>query len=303
MSVFSPNLQLEEVARGGDLGTWDTPTNSNWAIMDSCIGNITTISLNNSNVLLSASQFQSKQIIFNSTLTGSVTITFPTSFTKSYEIYNQCTGAFTITLQTTVAGGQVICAPPGECVDVWNDSTNLRYKNFGRIGEYWDYASASIPAWITGCTVLPYLYCNGTTFSSATWPALATILGGNTLPDARGRVRYHIDNGTGRITGVQGSPNTVGSGGGDQYLQVHAHGNSLNDLGHTHNIGSNPGLVSTPAGNVNIGGSGSGGSVVSGVTGGNNSTPMSINNANAGLGGAQNLPPLYIGGITLIRAG
>jgi hypothetical protein len=35
MSTFSPSLNLEEVARNGDIGVWDTPTNSNWTIMDS----------------------------------------------------------------------------------------------------------------------------------------------------------------------------------------------------------------------------------------------------------------------------
>jgi hypothetical protein len=111
VSTFTPNINLEEPARGDDVGTWDTPVNSNMTLLDLTLGGITTISLNNSNIVLSAAQFLSKGITTNSTLTGSVTITFPTSFTKSYEFFNQCTGSLnnTVTLATT-AGGQVICA-------------------------------------------------------------------------------------------------------------------------------------------------------------------------------------------------
>jgi hypothetical protein len=217
MSTFSPNLNIEEVARGGDTGTWDTPTNSNWTLMDSALGAITTIPLNNANIVLSAGQFQSKQITFNSTLTGSVTITFATSFIKSYEIQHLCTGssAFTITLETTATGGQVICCPPGETVDVFNDGTNLKFKNLGRIGSYMDWAGSSVPSWISGCTVPPYLDCNGTTFSSATYPALAGQIG-TTLPDYRGRAAHYLNEGTGRLTsggaGIDG--NTLFAAGG-----------------------------------------------------------------------------------------
>src|SRR5882724_5335614 len=116
VSTFTPNIQLEEPARGDQAGTWDTPVNNNMTLIDLVAGAITTISLNNSPVVLAAAQFQSKGITFNSTLTGSCAITFPTSFHKSYEIQNLCSGssAFVITLGTTAAGGQVIGCPPGE---------------------------------------------------------------------------------------------------------------------------------------------------------------------------------------------
>ena len=79
VSTFTPNIQWEEPARGDQVGTWDTPVNNNGTLIDRVTGAITTIGLNNSNVVLSAAQFQSKKIIFNSTLTGAVTIFFPSS--------------------------------------------------------------------------------------------------------------------------------------------------------------------------------------------------------------------------------
>jgi microcystin-dependent protein len=205
-STFTPNIQWEEPARGDDVGTWDTPVNSNGTLIDRVVGAIATIPLNNSNVVLSNAQFQSKQITFNSTLTGSVTITFPTSFTKSYEIQNLCTGssAFTITLQTTSAGALAIGCPAGETFDCFNDGANMKFKNFGRVGTLWDYAGSSIPNWVSACSQLPWLNCDGTTFSSASYPALAVILGGNTLPDIRGTTRYALNQGTGRLTTASG---------------------------------------------------------------------------------------------------
>src|SRR5882672_5514277 len=151
VSTFTPNLQLEEPARGDQVGTWDTPVNNNETLIDLVAGAINTISLNNSPVVLAAAQFQSKGITFNSTLTGSVAITFPTSFKKSYEIQNLCTGssAFTITLLTTAAGGAGICCPPGEWMECVNDGVNIKFKNLGRIGSYWDYAGSSVPNWVS----------------------------------------------------------------------------------------------------------------------------------------------------------
>lgn len=206
VSTFTTNIQLEEPARGDQVGTWDTPVNNNMTLIDLVCGGKTTIGLNNSNVVLSSPQYECKTIIFNSTLTGSVTITFPTSFQKSYEIQNLCTGtsAFTITLQTTNAGTNIIGCKPGETFTVRNDGISLNYVNLGHIGSYWDYAGSSVPNWVEICSVDPYLNCDGSTFSATTYPALATILGSTTLPDRRGTAGYTLNQGTGRLTTAGG---------------------------------------------------------------------------------------------------
>lgn len=299
VSTFTPNVQIEEPARGDDVGTWDTPVNGNMTLIDLILGGITTIALNNTPVVLSAAQFKSKQVTFNSTLTGSVAITFPTSFTKSYEIQNLCTGssAFIITLQTTAAGGQAIACPPGETIDCFNDGTNVKFKNLGRVGTYWDYAGSSVPAWVSGCTVPPYLNCDGTTFSATTYPQLAVIFGSTTLPDSRSKFRATLSQGVGLITtagcGLDGS--TRFATGGNQALAAHTHANSLNDPGHTHGTNANSGLSTTGGGAFGI-------SAANAATINSAGTGVSITNAAAGTGGSANIPPAYIGGLTLIRA-
>lgn len=307
MSTFTVSKNLEQVARGADLGTWDTPENSNWAIVDAALGGTTTIPLNNSNVLLSSPQFQSNLITFNSTLTGSVVITFPSTFTGTYVIQNLCTGtsAFTITLQTTVAGGQVIGCKPGEGFDVFNDGTNLKFYNLDHVGRYWDYAGSSVPNWVSACTVPPYLNCDGTTFSSATYPTLASILGSTTLPDIRGVTRVTLNQGTSRVTssnsGLNG--NVAYTVGGLEVVtlltsQIPSHTHTVVDPSHSHtftlaNANAVGNTLEAPGSNFvgTLGSQGTNGS----VTG--------ISNSNTG-GGAlhTNMQPTTISGICMVRS-
>jgi hypothetical protein len=304
MSTFTPNLQLEEVARGGDVGTWDTPTNSNWSIVDLALGGIVTIALNNTNVVLSAAQYQAKNITFNSTLTVSVTITFPTSFSKSYEITGSFTTtnlANTVTLKTTVAGGLAICVPLGQTVTVFNDGASLHYTNLPPVGTFVDIIGSATPPWITGCTLPPYLNCDGSGFNTSNFPILSAMLGGGTLPDCRGTVMATLDQGAGRLTIFGGGTGVVG----DQNLQQHAHSGTTgnNSVDHSHTI---PNVFLQTTG-VSAGPSGPGFSGNIGpaqITGGQ-SVPHNhaFNTNNTGVGGGQNVQPTSIYGIRMIRTG
>ena len=75
------NIGLAVPTRGSDTGTWDTPVNGNFNIIDPSIGGILTIGLNSSNISLSSAQFIYKSITFNSTLTANVSVTFPSTST------------------------------------------------------------------------------------------------------------------------------------------------------------------------------------------------------------------------------
>ncbi len=299
------NISLLQPNRGTDVGTWDTPVNYNTGVLDTLLGGTANIPLNNTNVVLSAAQFQSKRITFSSTLTGSVTITFPTSFTATYEIRHACTGssAFTITLITTAAGNNAICAPPGEIIDIANSGVNLQYKNMGRIGTYWDYAGSSVPNWVSGCTVPPYLNCNGTTFSSATYPALHTVLGGTTLPDSPGRVRATLNQGTGRLTtaggGVDG--NTLFAAGASETTTLKSSNLPSNiptkQVAHTHSyLGPGTAILNSGGGFQLQNGAGTTGPATISLTI-NPSTAAAGTDAPTGV-----VQPTYIGGLTLIRA-
>jgi len=324
VSTFTPNVQLEEPARGDDVGTWDTPVNSNMTLIDLIAGGIATISAAAGSVVLSAAQFKSNNITFNSTLIASITVTFPTSFIKPYTVGHVATGstAYTITLGTTATGGQVIALPPGEFIDVFNDGTNLKFRNLGRVGQYWDYGGSSVPAWVSGCTVPPYLNCDGTTFSSGTYPQLYAVLGSTTLPDSRGRTRAILNQGTGRMTSAGGGVdgNTLSAAGGTETITLAAAQIPAISAAGANTITVYPLANSAynfpiTTGQWSVAATGGSGfySVAWPESGGANASltytnycqatnTISVVSNNTGGGAHINVQPTYIGGLTLIRA-
>ena len=314
MVAYTTAKGLAQVANSSFIGTWDVPTNANWAAVDAATGQVSSISLSGGNLSLSATQMGCSQLTFNSTLTGNTVVTFPiaipssapiTPITGPYIVYNACTGSslYTVTLATTVSSGLYISLPPGELVDVVTDGSNFRFKNLGRVGTYWDYAGSSVPSWVSGCSVPPYLNCDGTVFSSATYPFLATILGGTTLPDSKGRARSALNQGSNRLlssnNGVNGDVLLSGGGGSVTLSSVNLPNISfpVTDPGHTHGLSYYYQSPTIMAGAGAARPAGAGSIVTDSAT-----TGITVNSG--GSGTAVTLAtPTYIGGITLIRAG
>lgn len=299
----TPNKFLNQPTRGSDVGTWDTPLNANASILDNSLGGVVTVALTNSNITLSANQYQCVFINFTGAISANVAVTLP-AVGSFYTIQNLTsnTSAFYITMLTTAAGGQVIGIPPGVPTEIMTDGVNVKFSNFGEVGTYWDYAGSSVPAWLSVCTVPPRLNCDGTSFSSATYPILATILGGTTLPDARGRYRATLNQGTGRITssaGVDG--NTLLAAGGSMLtlsasmIPYLSSANGVTDIGHVHQEQYQ---------------SGTGNQGMSGGSGTTNTFPATTSTVLAYTGitvgttspAPATLPPTYAAGLTFIRA-
>lgn len=235
-------------------------------------------------------------------------ITLPGGQAKSFLIQHRAYGssAYTITIKTT-ASGEVICAPPWGPTVVISDGTNVRYMSLPPIGSFWDYAGSSVPNWVSGCTVPPYLNCDGSTFSATTYPALAVVLASTTLPDSRGRFRAALNQTTGRITsgsstgGVDG--NTNAASGGSQTTTLSAANVDL--PAHTHALQGNWQNLSSAGATVTVPVAVTGftffGSTLTstyalGYTNTYTSTFASPTNF-------SNIPPAYVGGITMVRAG
>jgi microcystin-dependent protein len=303
VASYTTNKVLTQPANGDDPGTWNVPVNGNMTILDNAFGGITTLALNNANVALSTAQSQNVFLSLTGALGANIAITFPGGIGGFYSIQNLCTNSsiYTVTLVTTAAGQQIGC-PPSETFDIWLDGTNVKYRNFGRVGTYWDYAGSSVPAWISGCTIQPYLNCDGTSFSSATYPALANLIG-TTLPDSRGRGRFTLGQGTGRMlssAGIDGT--TLFAAGGNQSVTLSSQQMPpipYTDPGHSHAIHG----YTNPVNYGNL-------SMFS-----YNQTPnytissAVMYNATVGItiGNASPtqvfpVPPGYVGGLTLIRA-
>lgn len=296
------NLQLDTPARGSNVGTWDVPVNGDMTLIDAMLGAGTTSkSLASSPVTLSVSEAQAAILSFSGTLTANVQVTLPAIY-KTWTIRNACLGNFVITL--TGGSGNVVGLPPGNCQICW-DGTNCSFVNFKSLGDWWDTSYAAVPAWVTACTVPPALLPDGSTFNAATYPLLNQHLGGNTLPDARGRGRFSLNGGTSRITtagsGIDGD--TRFSAGGSQnvildvtMIPAHSHTISISDPGHSHSY----------TGVTGSGGSGDGGNqryVAASLATSVAFTGISATASSTGGGAAHNnMPPVYIGGITMIWA-
>lgn len=194
----------------GDLvGTWGSAAlNPDFAALDGFLGGVQIISASNANIILTApsgsitpsggpTQAQNAVLRFTGVLTGNVQVMLP--LPGYIIIENLTTGAFVLSF-AAAASGQIIGIEQGVTQRIYNDGTNVRFVNLPTVGSYLDICDATVPAWITACTVPPYLNCDGTTFNATTYPYLNNKLGGNTLPDLRGVTRYTLNQGTSRLT-------------------------------------------------------------------------------------------------------
>ena len=267
------NRGLIKPTPGTESGTWGPFANASPSILDNILGGAVTIPLTASNVVLSSAQYQCNLLTFTGALSATVTVTLP-AVGSFYTVQNLTTNYTTYqVILTTAAGGERIGAPWGEAVDIITDGTNVKFCGLERVGTYVDFALNSIPGWITACTVAPYIYCNGASFSSAVYPTLRNFLGSAFVPDCRARTRFSIDDGTGRIT-VDLSGNTIGNTGGIASVPWSSLGVPLT-------------FYNDQLANVAVTGVGTQQSV------GPNTPSETI----------TNIPPAIITGITMIRAG
>ena len=261
---FTSNIGLTVPNTGDLVGTWGSAAlNPNFLALDGFQGGFVTIGLTNSPVTLSVpagftasetsgpTQAQNGLIRFTGTLSGNCVITFP--LPGYYIVENKCTvGSYYVRL-VSAGAGNAIGAPPGKKCHVFNDGTNMDYVNMPDPGQRYDlYGVTAMPAWMTACTVLPYLLRDGTSYTTSAYPGLFQTIGyafggsgGNfNVPDDRNRISLPIDtntNGgyTNRVTsagsGINGQ--TLGAAADAQSVtlttaQMPSHNHT--DSGHTH---------------------------------------------------------------------
>lgn len=250
----TPNVGLAVPTRGSDVGTWDLPVNGDFTIIDQMYGGVTSVSPSSAVLNLTSSQGQVASLQFVGTIvTPSLAnvwqVRLPSIY-KRWIIDNQITNSpSSYCVQLISSNGSIGLGLAPGINDVLYDGTNIRYVNMGKLGEYWDYANAAVPSWVTVSSVPPWLYCNGTTFSSAVYPQLANLLGSNTLPDFRGRQSAYLNQGTGRMTtagaGVDG--NTLfASGGGNGLTLVSSQIPTITATNAAQNITVSPGPYNVP---------------------------------------------------------
>jgi microcystin-dependent protein len=253
------NVLLAVPTRGSDPGTWDTPMNNNSLELDGFLGGVVSISVSNTPITLTApagavtpgaGPFQSTNRIlkFTGALTSGVQITLP--LPGEYTIQNLTTGNFVLSF-VAAGAGKVVATPQGSVMKIWSDGTDVWLVKNAIPGELKFLGGVTaVPAWITACTVPPFLLNDGTVYSIATFPALGALYGasfggnGSTtfgVQDLRGRVPLAYD-GTGtRIT-------AAGSGINGQVL-----GSAADNQSVTLNANQIPSITSSGFNNITIG--------------------------------------------------
>ena len=311
MSSTSTNRAYLLQTAGENPGTWglDPGLNGNFNIVDKNLGGVTTVALTSSNVTLSATQYANGTIVLSGTLTANVNVIFP-PVEGWWTIINNTTGSFVANI-VPVGGTQSIVVEQGAIADILFQGTTAKFRNLPPVGTYLDLIDATVPLWISSCTIPPYLLCDGSSFSAVTYPYLSAKLGGTTLPDLRGRSRFYLNGGTSRITtagsGIDGDTR-LAAGGSQTVTLITANLPAYTPSGTlgsftltlptrsiTTNTGSVP--VATNTANQTTGNqdilSTFGGSITGSFTG----------TAQGGTSTAVNkMPPAAISGITLIRA-
>lgn len=295
------NLALDVPAHGSNVDTWDTsPINNNSQLLDSVFGSVTSITPAGATTLTTT---QLDVAILRITIgTANCTVNVG-AIRKAWVIENLSTSTGLALL--TGGSGNVIALPPGSCQAYW-DGTNMAFLNMQQVGDYKQTTYTATPAWVSACTVPPYLPCTGGTFAGATYPILAAILGTTQLPDKRGRAHYDIDGGTGRLTAANSGVNgtTLFAAGGSPNFSA-----TLANLPNT-TLSINLTNLTTRLGAINgsIPGNAQGGTGVSTYAAASFATLANITGS-VGVNGGQTqqagttLSPALVGGITMIRAG
>lgn len=286
------NQLLAVPTRGSDPGTWDLPVNSNTTAVDGLFGGTQGISVSNASFSLTApagvvvasagpTQAQNAILKFTGTVTANIQVTLPlpgyyiVDNQAVYSAPNFCMGF------RAVNTGAVVYLDSGAVQHIYNDGTNVRFVNMGRIGEISIWAGYNtMPVWVSNCTNPPYLLCDGTVYNISSFPIIGgrfgSSFGGNgistfAVPDLRGRMALPYD-GTGtRITvagcGINGQTlgasqdkqnNTLITGNLPPYTPSGTVASVINYGGGLQN-GS---AIITPGGNVGVGGSATGGTTL-----------------------------------------
>jgi hypothetical protein len=135
-STYTTNKNIEKPAYNDYASNptgWSAPINTDWDIIDRSLGgtqvkNPTGVS---GTVDLTVAECQPPILIFGTSISGTATLTasilyrIPSGVGGVWTVYNNTTGAFTITVGSA-GGGTSVAVPQGSRLSIYSDGTNIR---------------------------------------------------------------------------------------------------------------------------------------------------------------------------------
>lgn len=125
MGATTANKALIQPTVGGDVDSWGSENNSTIGYLDTITGGWTTKNCAGmADVTLTAAECQHLGIKPSGVLTGNIFLLFPQP--GFYGVYNNCTGAYSLTAANSTGGAGVVCAQAAitfflsDGTDCWN---------------------------------------------------------------------------------------------------------------------------------------------------------------------------------------
>ena len=133
MSSTYTDLGIELMVTGANDGTWGTKTNTNLEIINqmqgyvnkSIAGGAATTALLIADGSTSSSDARNLIIELSGTITGNQIVTVPDSIEKSYIVYNNTTGAFTVEFKTASGTGPTFSTTDKGIKILYSNGTNI----------------------------------------------------------------------------------------------------------------------------------------------------------------------------------
>ena len=127
----SASLKLTVQATGENSGTWGQITNTNLLILEQAIGGYSSVALNATTGATltytngALSNGKNAVIELTGTITTNVNVTIPDGIEKTYYIYNNTTGAFTVTFKTSSGSGVAFATDNKGYKILYSDGTDV----------------------------------------------------------------------------------------------------------------------------------------------------------------------------------
>lgn len=120
------NKNLNTPANGSFVDTWDVPVNFNWNDIDAAFGNVTPINVvaASGTITLTATQYVPPFQVYSGLLTANLNYQLPSGVGGYYWVFNNTTGAFTLTI-SSAGGGTTVVIPQGRRAQIICDGTNV----------------------------------------------------------------------------------------------------------------------------------------------------------------------------------